>query len=91
MHTCDVRNCIRPAHLRLGTIADNNADRDRKGRHRPLRGETNGAHKLTAAEVHDIRRRHATGETQTALAKEYAVTQANVWLIVNRRKWKHAA
>ena len=29
-HRCDVRNCIRPEHLFLGSAADNNADRTLK-------------------------------------------------------------
>jgi hypothetical protein len=31
-HKCDVRKCIRPDHLFLGTIADNQRDAARKGR-----------------------------------------------------------
>ena len=33
-HRCDNRICINPAHIFIGTAADNNADMDRKGRRR---------------------------------------------------------
>lgn len=34
MHTCDVRDCVNPDHLKFGTIAENNHDMHLKGRGR---------------------------------------------------------
>lgn len=32
LHSCDVRNCVNPAHLRLGTNRENTADMISRGR-----------------------------------------------------------
>lgn len=41
LHSCDVRNCVNPEHLFLGTNADNNRDMILKGRN--ARGDKSGA------------------------------------------------
>lgn len=43
-HTCDNRICVRPSHLWLGTQAENNHDRDTKGRSSDRRVQTHCKH-----------------------------------------------
>src|SRR5262245_61772042 len=51
------------------------------------RGGGTGA-KLTPGRVRAIRRRHAAGESQAALAREYGLRPGAVWRLVHRRTWK---
>lgn len=44
-HTCDVRNCVNPDHLWIGTMADNNLDKEIKGRANHPKGDKHGRRK----------------------------------------------
>lgn len=92
LHTCDTPGCCNPGHLFLGTHKDNTADMDAKGRRgapgpRPaIRGERHPQAKLTKGDVVQIRDR-ATRETQAALARDFGVSQSQVWRIVRGLRW----
>lgn len=87
-HTCDNPPCCNPAHLLLGTVKDNSRDMSERGR--SVRGERNHRTKLTAEQVQAIRARYATGEVSYGrLAREYGLSKAGVYNIVQRQVWAH--
>ncbi len=55
LHRCDVRCCVNPEHLFLGSQADNIRDMMAKGRGPDSKGERNANSKITAAQAYAIR------------------------------------
>jgi len=90
LHRCDNRPCCNPRHLFLGTSADNARDMAAKGRQalqtnpELARGERNGRCVLTDADVADIRRRNAAGESQAALAQEFGIGSSHISRLIRR-------
>ena len=90
MHDCDHPWCCNPAHLKLGTNAENNQDMVVKGRERHVSGEAHGQHKLTSVQILEIREKYATGRyTYLRLADEYGVSDVLIGKIVRREIWRH--
>jgi DNA-binding MarR family transcriptional regulator len=90
-HHCDNPACVRPDHLFLGTVLDNNRDRKTKGRPNGSPGEKSGHAKLTEAQVLDLVDVYrAGGVRQQDLAARFGVSQGAVHLILSGKNWKHA-
>lgn len=86
-HKCDVRNCIEPTRLELGTNQDNMDDKVARGR--SAKGEQHGCAKLTDATVAEIRQLYVTGRyAQRALADKFECSQRTVFNIVNNKNWR---
>lgn len=106
LHRCDNPPCVNPAHLFLGTHADNAADRDSKGRQvaprgdrsgsrlhpeRRPRGEQHGSAILTEAEVREIRSWRTAGFLLRQIGAAYGVSPSTIKAIASRRIWRHVA
>lgn len=104
-HQCDNPSCVRPDHLWLGTIKDNNNDRHTKGRTRPPLhpnrggyklppgahvGERNPRARLTEQQVAKIRQRYISEPiTRQQLANEYSVSVHTIKHITRGTAWTH--
>lgn len=82
LHRCDVRLCVNPEHLFLGTQLDNMRDASAKGRIKPgaatfASDETHQAAKLSDAQVREIR---GSNLSSAALFRSgrYPVTHASI-------------
>lgn len=104
LHQCDVRNCVNPKHLFLGTRADNCQDCKAKGRtatgakngmkkhpdKNPV-GERNGMARLTRSIASKIRSEAQSGtKSQSEIAQKYGVVQQTVSDILRGRRWGRA-
>jgi uncharacterized protein YerC len=89
LHNCpggDNPACWNVDHLWLGTQGDNNADRDRKGRHVPLPGMLHGCARLTDEQIAAIR---ADKRSYREIADHHGVAESHIGVIVRGDGWKH--
>lgn len=83
-HRCDNPECVNPAHMFLGTHADNIADRGVKKR--AARGEAAGLASFTNEQVAGIRR---DPRPYSEIAKDYGVTESAIGGVRTGRSWAH--
>lgn len=91
-HSCDNPSCVNPKHLWIGTRADNNADKEAKGRAvyaEQKKGELNPSATLTTSEVVAIKVMARCGLPQARIAKTIGISNASVCMIVSGKRWGH--
>jgi len=86
LHTCDVRECVNPGHLKVGSQGENVRDMYSKGRgpaHAP-----NGSG-LTLQKASEIRAKYIPGEMgYRRLAREYGVSTTLIRQVVVGHVWR---
>lgn len=88
-HRCDVRNCVNPDHLFLGTITDNTLDMFSKGRNAiGVKGSRPSNARLTNEDVRAIRQ---SLEPLKIAATRYGTSLSCISAIRHRKNWKHVA
>lgn len=89
---CSDRRCCNPAHIYSGTPQQNTGDSIAVGSFAAgvsMPGESNPRAKLTALQVRAMRALYRRGWRQAELTRHFEVYQNTVWMIIQRRQWKH--
>lgn len=86
LHCCDNRPCCNPAHLFLGTQADNSADMAKKGR--STHGVRNPMAKLGVGTVCLIRALFKIGYSRRQISEGLKLPGRNVRRIIQGDRWK---
>ena len=87
LHRCDVRACVNPAHLFLGTGTDNMRDRDTKGRGKWPGQPDHPQTKLSHEKARRIRALKASGVPATAIAAEMGVCRTHIYDVLSGKIW----
>jgi hypothetical protein len=87
LHRCDIPACVNPRHLFLGTQADNNLDRDRKGRQ--ALGEDHGKAVISEAQAREIKTLLARGIKPKEIVDLLGVEKHVVIDISRGKSWRH--
>lgn len=85
-HACDNRACCNPAHLFVGTHADNMKDMKEKGRSYTPPGELHHRTTLIECEVHFIKHSDISNKR---LAEIFEVSRNTIVQIKSGKRWGH--
>ncbi len=88
-HSCDNPSCINPKHLFLGTVIDNNSDRNNKNRQ--AKGDTCKLSTLTEEQVMQLITEIWNNKYTNVyeIAKIYHISHSVIRKLLNGEHWKH--
>lgn len=91
-HRCDIRSCVNPDHLFVGTYADNVSDMWDKKRWKPgaqdNAGERNPNSKLSSVDVEKIIQMKADGAKTKQLSETFGVSKTQIQKIFSGKAWR---
>jgi HNH endonuclease len=88
-HTCDNKLCVNPAHLLVGTQADNMQDMVTRKRGGKSQGSSHAYAKLSESDIPVIRALVDSGKSLSAVSRLYGVGVCAISNIAKRKSWKH--
>lgn len=77
-HHCDNPRCVNPAHLFVGTQAENVDDMQRKGRRTVLQGPSIGTAVYSAETIAEVKRMLAEGLTPTPIHRATGISVCHI-------------
>lgn len=90
-HRCDNARCINPAHLEIGTHAQNMQDMVDRGRQNSCTKEKHGRARLTGAQVKEARELYIPRDPDrgaSALARRFNVSVAAMHAAITNKSWR---
>lgn len=87
-HRCDNPPCCNPAHLFIGTPADNSGDMVAKGRVARQVGLTHGQAKLTAEQVLALRAAWKEGASAAELGERFGIATMTAWRAATGKSYR---
>jgi len=90
LHSCDNPSCVNPSHLKIGTHADNVADRKAKGRSGAPKGAAHHSAKLTENQVKEIKQELNSHYCRSfrSIGMHYGVSDTAIRKIKAGKSWK---
>lgn len=89
LHRCDVRVCVNPKHLFLGTYKDNRQDCIKKKRAPIFYGSRNPNSIISEADVVAIREALKGGNTAREVARRFKMSRVQILKIKQKVAWRH--